>query len=84
MSSNDSSCLGNQEHYTSEITDFLDVTLDLGSIPGAAMLDRSFILATSAIHLIIVVPACLLGLIYVKVTSNSLIHPAIGEKKCTD
>ena len=35
---------------------------DLGSIPGAAMLDGSFILATSAIHLITVVPACLLGL----------------------
>ena len=36
--------------------------LDLGSIPGATMLDRSFILAAIAIHLITVVPACLLGL----------------------
>ena len=35
---------------------------DPGSIPGAAMLDGSFIMATSAIHLITVVPACLLGL----------------------
>ena len=37
-------------------------TLDSGSIPGAAMLDGSFILATSAVRLITVVPACLLGL----------------------
>ena len=36
--------------------------LDPRSIPGAAMLDGSFILAASAIHLITVVPACLLGL----------------------
>ena len=36
--------------------------LEPGSIPGAAKLDGSFILATSAIHLITVVLACLLGL----------------------
>ena len=33
-----------------------------GLIPVASMLDGSFILAISAIHLIIMVPACLLGL----------------------
>ena len=37
----------------------------------------SFILATSAIHLITVVPACLLGLTQAKVALNSLIHPSI-------
>ena len=38
------------------------LTLNLCSVQSAAMLDRSFILATSAIPLITVVPACLLGL----------------------
>ena len=41
------------------------------------MLDGSFILATSAIRLITVVPARLLGLTLAKVTLNSLIHPSI-------
>ena len=45
-----------------------------GSIPGAAMLDGSFILATSAIHLITVVSACLLGLTQAKVALNT--HPS--------
>ena len=36
--------------------------LDTGSIPNAAMSDRSFIVATGDIHLIAVVPACLSGL----------------------
>ena len=40
------------------------------------MLDRSFILATSAIRLITMVPACLLGLTQVKVTLKSCINPA--------
>ena len=40
------------------------------------MLDGSFILATSAIHLITVVSACLLGLTKVKVTLNTFIHPS--------
>ena len=39
------------------------------------MLDGSFILATSAIRLITVVPASLLGLTKAKMTLNSLIHP---------
>ena len=43
----------------------------------AAMLDRSFVLATSAIHIITMVPACLSGLTEAKVTLNSLIHPSI-------
>ena len=51
--------------------------LDPGSVPRVAMLDKSFILATSAIHLIAMVPACLLGLIQAKVMLNSLIHPYI-------
>ena len=38
------------------------------------MLDGSFILATSVIHLITVVPACLLGFTKAKVMLNSLIH----------
>ena len=42
--------------------------LDPGSIHLAAMLDGSFILTTSAIYLISVVPACLLGLTLAKVT----------------
>ena len=42
-----------------------------------AMLDGSFFLATSAIHLITIVPACLLGLTEVEVALNSLIHPSI-------
>ena len=54
---------------------------DPGSILGAAMLDGSFILATSAIHLITVVPACLLGLTQAKVALNSLIHPSPGDPK---
>ena len=37
-------------------------SMDLGSIPGAAMLEEGFFLATSALHLITVVPACLFGL----------------------
>ena len=41
---------------------------DRGSIPRATTIDRSFILATSAIHLIAMVPVCLLGLTYAKVT----------------
>ena len=45
------------------------------------MLDGSFILATSAIHLITVVPACPLGLTLAKVTLSSLIiHPS-GQKE---
>ena len=40
------------------------------------MLDGSFILATSAIRLITVVPARLLGLTLAKVTLKSLIHPS--------
>ena len=44
----------------------------MDSIPSAAMLEGSFILATSAIHLITVVPVCLLGLTQVKVTLNTL------------
>ena len=50
---------------------------DRGSIPGAALLDRSFILATSAIHLITMVPARLLGLTQAKVALNSSMHPSI-------
>ena len=38
------------------------------------MLDKSVILATSAIHIITVVPVSLLGLTYSKVTLNSIIH----------
>ena len=38
------------------------LTAGPGSMPGAAMLDGSFILGTSAIHLITVVSASLLGL----------------------
>ena len=41
-------------------------------IPGATMLDESFILATSAVYLITVVPACLLGITWAKVTLNCL------------
>ena len=49
--------------------------LDPGSTPGAAMLDGSFILATSAVHIITMkVPTGLLGLTQVKVILNSLIH----------
>ena len=47
--------------------------------------DGSYILATSAFSLITVVPACLLGLTWAKVTLNSLIHPslwAVSESKC--
>ena len=51
--------------------------LNPASIPGAAVLEKSFILATSAIHLISVVPACLLGLTQVNVMLDSLIHPFI-------
>ena len=47
--------------------------LDLCSICGAAMLGDNFILATNAIRLITMVPACLLGHTY-----NSLIHPSSG------
>ena len=36
--------------------------LDLGSIPSAAKINGRFILASSAIHLITVVPVCLLNL----------------------
>ena len=50
------------------------LTLDMGSIPSAAMLNGSFILATSAIHLITVVHVCLLGLTKVKTMLNSLIQ----------
>ena len=50
--------------------------LDLGSIPCAAILNGSFILATSAIHLITVVSGCLLDLTEAKVMLNFLIHPA--------
>ena len=41
-----------------------------------AMLDRSFIPAISAIHLITVVLACLSGLTLVKVMLNSFSHPS--------
>ena len=41
-----------------------------------AKLDGSFILAPSAIRLITVIPACLLGLTQVKVTLKSRIQPA--------
>ena len=44
------------------------------------MLDGSFILATSAIHLITVVLSDLLGLTQVKVTLNSLILPSEYKK----
>ena len=45
----------------------------------AGLLDGSFILATSALHLITVVPACLLGLTLAKVMLNSLIHPCLRK-----
>ena len=49
------------------------------------MLTESFILATSAVHLITVVPACLLGLIYLGESSVKLsqpsIHPSIHPSK---
>ena len=47
---------------------------------GAGLLERSLILTISAIHLIAVVPACLLGLALAKVTLNSLIHPSIHAR----
>ena len=47
-------------------------------LPGASTLDGSFILATSAIHLITMVPACLFGLTKAKVVLDSLIHPYIS------
>ena len=56
---------------------------NLGSIPCAAMSERSFILATSAIHLITMVPACLLGLTKAKVMLSSLIHPSIYPRIVT-
>ena len=59
---------------SSEVSGLSSKPQDPGSIPGAAILNRSFILATSATNLITVVPACLLGLTLVKVTLNSLIH----------
>ena len=43
------------------------------------MLDGSFIRATSVIHLITVVPACLFGLILVKVMINCCFHPSMSE-----
>ena len=41
--------------------------------------NRSFILATSAIHLINVVPVCLLGFTQTKVMFDSPIHPSIHK-----
>ena len=43
---------------------------------GVAMFNKSFILATSAIRLIAMVPACLLGL-----TQAKVIHPPLQSEK---
>ena len=45
--------------------------LDPGSIPGAVILNVSFILVTSSFHLTTMVPACLVGVTKAKVTLNS-------------
>ena len=55
-------CSGRAWGPNSEVSIVGSKPLDPGSIPSASMLDGSFILATSAIHLITVVPAYLLGL----------------------
>ena len=44
------------------------------------MLDGSFIVATSAIHLITIVPGCLLGLALAK-CCKTLIHPSYNLEK---
>ena len=54
--------------------------MDPGSIPSAVKLDGSFIQGTSAIHLITMVPACLVGVTWSKVTFNSLSHPSTQVK----
>ena len=48
--------------------------LELGLIFFAATLEGSFLLATRAIHLISMVPACLFALIKAKVILNSPFH----------
>ena len=60
----DSGCLMGQDRYSSgAIAKYLSsYPLDLCSIPDAAMLNGSYVLVTRAIHLIIEVHACLLGL----------------------
>ena len=52
--------------------------LDMGSIPGAVMLDRNSLLAASEIHLITMVTVCPFGLARQKVMLNSLIHTYIN------
>ena len=47
---------------SSEVSVLSSSPVDLGPIPCAAILERTFILATSAIRLISEVPVCLLGL----------------------
>ena len=60
------------------------MTVDPGSIPGATMLDGSFILATSTIHLITKVPACLLGLTSRQKWRKTLssVHPKRTVENC--